>query len=315
MLTGIVFDIQRFALHDGPGIRTTVFLKGCPLHCTWCHNPESKAFESQLSFNYEQCVSCLETGHQCPFGVHKDSESDEGNDPFNATLKKLYGLRHHRSHTAQSTAVCECPNGAVKVIGTAVDPDDVIETVLKDRSYYEHSDGGLTISGGEPMAQFAFTLSLARKAKENGLHVCLDTTGHASADKYLEILPYVDVFLYDYKTTDPTTHRRLTGVRNEIIKNNLDLLYQHGASIILRCPIIAGVNDDASHLQGIADLSAKHPKLSGIEVMAYHDLGNHKALRVGSVPQLLDCKTTDPELSNSWIRRLHDMGCLSAKLG
>ncbi|HWI64666.1 MAG TPA: glycyl-radical enzyme activating protein, partial [Symbiobacteriaceae bacterium] len=166
MPSGIVFDIQRFALHDGPGIRTTVFLKGCPLRCAWCHNPESQVGRPQYSFEYAKCARCLSEGHVCPSGVTLSDGS----------------IVHDRLRIDPATFDL-CPHDAARVIGREMAAEAVLAEVVKDAAYYRRSGGGLTISGGEPMAQFDFCLALARGARERGLHVCLDTSGHAPTER------------------------------------------------------------------------------------------------------------------------------------
>ncbi|KAB2844878.1 MAG: glycyl-radical enzyme activating protein, partial [Melioribacteraceae bacterium] len=178
---GLVFDIQRFSLHDGPGIRTTIFLKGCPLDCAWCHNPESKSFKRQLSYNENLCTSCMECSKVCENNVHSFVNGKHIVD-FDAC--ELCGK-----------CVDVCPSGALQIIGKEYSADEIISLVLKDKKYFENSNGGVTISGGEPLAQFKFTKNLLVKAKKEGLHTAVETCGFAKEQQYLEILPYVDLFL------------------------------------------------------------------------------------------------------------------------
>jgi pyruvate formate lyase activating enzyme len=214
-ISGIVFDIQRAALHDGPGLRTTVFLKGCPLHCAWCHNPESQKLAPQ--------------------------QGSSG-----------------------------------KVYGKEMTVAEVMQIVLADRDYYDGSSGGLTISGGEPTVQFAFCLALLRAAKAAGISTCLDTCGHLPTERLAELLPYVDLFHYDYKLAEPADHRAHTGVDNTLILKNLAFLRARGARIILRCPIIPGVNDTPAHTAAIAALNAAGPAFEAIERLPYHTIGHAK---------------------------------------
>jgi glycyl-radical enzyme activating protein len=295
---GIVFDLQRFALHDGPGIRTTVFLKGCPLRCVWCHNPESQLAKPQHSFDYNLCRRCLGEGHACPNGVSLEGEQ----------------VMHDRLLIKPDT-FGDCPYDAVQTMGRSVSVEQVMAEVAGDLAYYRRSGGGLTISGGEPMAQFPFALALARAAHEAGIHVCLDTCGQAPQERYAEILPYVNLFLYDYKATDSAEHKRLTGVGNDLILGNLAFLLEQGAQVVLRCPLVPGVNDGDAHLAGIAALAARHPELAGVEIMAYHDFGAHKAVRVGQQPGLTGLATASEEQKGRWLERLRELGCDRAVLG
>lgn len=295
---GIVFDIQRFALHDGPGIRTTVFLKGCPLRCVWCHNPESQLAKPQYSFDYNLCRRCLGEGHVCPNGVTITGDQ----------------IAHDRLRIDPAT-FGDCPYEAVRTMGQEMTTDQVMAEVEGDLAYYRRSGGGLTISGGEPMTQFPFALALARAAHERSIHVCLDTCGQAPQAQYEAILPYVDLFLYDYKATDAAEHRRLTGRSNDLILANLEFLLAQGAQVLLRCPLVPGVNDSDGHLAGIAALAGRYPGLQGVEIMAYHDFGSHKALRVGQQPGLTGISTADEEQKAAWLERLRHLGCDRARIG
>lgn len=266
-MKGLTFDIHRFSLNDGPGIRTTIFLKGCYLKCEWCHNPESQSFKPQLSFNPEKCLNCFECVKVCP---------------NNAQIIK--DNKHYVDwHLCDGAGECVkvCPSGALKTIGTNMEVDHIISEVMKDKKYYDKTGGGITISGGEPMAQFEFTKELLIKARKNGLHTVLDTCGYGEQNHYNEILNYVDIFLFDYKFTNEELHKDYTGVSNKEILANLDFLYNNGASIILRCPLIPGINDNDGHLNGIKNIIGKYPRLKSIEIMPYHNMGKDKASRVG----------------------------------
>lgn len=251
---GIVFDLQRGALHDGPGIRTVVFLKGCPLRCLWCHNPESISPEIQ---------------------------------PDLKTPGKFFGRE-------MSAA-------------------DVMATVEKDRPFFEASGGGMTLSGGEPMFQFDFTAALLSAARERGISTCLDTCGYAPAERYRSILPLTDWFLYDFKATGAADHERWTGVSSDLILKNLRMLDQNGARIILRCPLIAGLNDTDEHLQAIAALAREMPRLT-VEILPYHNMGRDKWARSGRTDPLPAMKTASLEQKEIWRRRLAEAGCPAERL-
>ncbi len=297
----MVLDILRFSLHDGPGIRTTVFLKGCPLSCKWCHNPESQSYKPQLSFDSSKCTNCMECVVACP----TNSLSS-----VNEKLRVNFNLCN-----ACGDCVDACPRDAFKIYGKLWTVNDVISIVLKDHAYYKKSGGGLTVSGGEPMAQFEFTLELLEAAKTHNVHTCIETCGHAPTDRFAQLLNYVDLFLFDYKETDPDEHKLMTGVSNRLILENLNFLYNEKANIILRCPIIPGVNDTKSHLSGIHALTEKYPNLTAIEVLPYHSMGKGKAERIGLNFELSDIATTAPEQASQWLSKLKEYGCEEVRLG
>jgi glycyl-radical enzyme activating protein len=299
--SGMVFDIQRTSLHDGPGIRTAVFLKGCPLRCAWCHNPESQSKVLQISFRPESCAACGDCANTCQHGAH---QIVDGIHLYDRSLCKQCG-----------ECVETCLYEALKLAGKEMAVNEVMAIVLRDRLFYEQSGGGLTISGGEPMLQPEFTYELLKAAKAEGLHTCLDTCGWTSQRAYKQVLPFVDLFLFDYKATDPEAHKRWTGVSNELILSNLDYLMQAGTRVRLRCPLVPGVNATPEHLAGIAALSRRHPDLDGIDLMAYHNVGNSKYERYGLENPLPSMQTSEDSTKQAWIETLHNMGCEKAALG
>ena len=300
-LTGMVFDIQRSSLHDGPGIRTAVFLKGCPLHCAWCHNPESQSKSREISFRPESCAVCGDCVATCQHGAHSIVD---GVHFFDRTLCELCG-----------DCVETCLYEALKLAGKDLTIDEVMTVVLRDQLFYEQSGGGLTISGGEPMLQPEFTLKLLLAAKAAGVHTCLDTCGWTSQRAYEQVLPFVDLFLFDYKATDPEAHKKWMGVSNELILSNLDFLVRRGASVRLRCPLVPGINAMPEHLAGIAALSKRYPDLDGIDLMPYHNVGNSKYERYGLNNSLPDLRTTEDSTRQAWLEELHALGCTKAALG
>lgn len=301
MDTGTIFDLQRTSLHDGPGIRTAVFLKGCPLRCQWCHNPESQSRGREISFRAEACVQCGECVNTCEHGAH--SISQDAVHIYDRSICQKCG------QCAQA-----CLYDALKVTGKEVSIEEVMAEVRKDISFYQKSGGGLTITGGEPMLQLEFTLELLKAAKTENIHTCIETCGWASQRAYKSVLPYVDLFLFDYKATDPETHRRLMGVSNKLILANLEFLYERGANIQLRCPLIAGVNDTPDHLAGIAAIDQRFPNLKGIDLLPYHNIGNSKYERYGLINPLPGLKTTDKDVKQAWLSMMRSLGCEKACL-
>ena len=300
-LNGMIFDIQRSSLHDGPGIRIAVFLKGCPLRCVWCHNPESQSKTLDISYRAESCALCGTCTNTCKRGAHRNID---GVHVYDRSLCDQCG-----------ECVDTCLYEVLQLAGRVVTVEAVMAVVRSDRLFYEQSGGGLTITGGEPMLQAEFTLELLQAARAEGLHTCLDTSGWASQRAFEQVLPFVDLFLFDYKATDPVTHKKLTGVSNELILSNLDFLARQATSIRLRCPLIPGVNDSPEHLDGIARLRRSYPSLVGIDLMAYHNVGNSKYERYGLENPLPDLKTTDEPTKQAWLETLHSMGCEKATLG
>lgn len=288
---GRIFDIQFFCVHDGPGIRTTVFFKGCPLRCMWCHNPEGISREIHLSYSETKCIGCGACAAVCR--VHEFS-----------------GGRHiiHRSNcTLNGRCVAVCPTGALSLVGRDVTAGEVIAEVLRDKMYYGPSGGGMTLSGGEPAVQPEFMLALAMLAKAEGLNVAIETSGYAPFRVYEPVLPYVDTFLYDIKETDPELHMRYTGVSPRLPLENLRKLYDAGASILLRCPIIPGLNDRDDHFRTIASLTKEMPDLLGAELLPYHKLAASKSGRMGLAAQD-EFEQPSPEDKDEWNRKLRSFG-------
>lgn len=282
---GLVFGIQHFSIHDGEGVRSNVFLKGCPLSCLWCHNPEGITKNVGIQYIKNKCRNC----GKCGF-IFRD-------------MSKL----HEKSAEQIRGYVKLCPYGALEQIGNWMSAQEVVEEVLEDLHFFQESHGGITLSGGEPMFQWEFALEILKESKAAGLPTAMETSGFAPLEAYLNVLPYVDEFLWDYKETDHEKHWEFTGVGNEQILGNLDALYAKGAKIILRCPIIPGLNDTEEHFQGIAARSQKMSRLLGVELMPYHKFGVAKARRIGKTEQK-EYEVRTKEQKKQWERKIRDLG-------
>lgn len=263
---GIIFNIQRYCLHDGDGIRTNVFFKGCPLRCIWCHNPEGLTADISVSFNSEKCTLCGRCLADCAGREIKDGR-----------------LVLDRSKcTACNKCVDNCLTFANELLGKSVTAQEVIDEVLRDKIYYKTSGGGMTLSGGEPSSQPSFALELIRKAAEHGISTCIETCGIGSRDFYQKAFDLSCTFLFDLKCMDPERHRELTGADNDRIISNLEYLFELGADIVIRIPLIPGINDTEDDISALCDFLIKHKgKYRYAEIMPYHTFGISKAKRIG----------------------------------
>lgn len=247
-MSGILFDIQRFCTKDGPGIRTTVFFKGCPLRCLWCHNPESQR-------------SCIEE-------------------------------------------MCRAKEEGAELCGKEYTLAEVLEILEKDRLFYENSQGGITLSGGEPLFQGDFALALMKAIKEQGFHLALETCGMAEEGLIHQTAEWVDLYLYDFKESDPVRHKEYTGAENQKILQNLALLDQLGKAVILRCPIIPGYNDREEHFAAIAALAERFSSIRKVQVEPYHSFGADKYRRLGRNYALDGVKNPEKGRIDGWIQEI-----------
>jgi len=255
VLYGRVFNIQRFSLQDGPGLRTTVFLKGCPLSCAWCHNPEGQALECEVITVETRCIHCGTCKSVCP----------------SPELCMRCG-----------TCARACPTGARQLIGRDVTSNDLVTEVLRDRPFFDESGGGVTFSGGEPLLQAPFLMECLARLKADGIHLVLDTCGFAHRDSLLKAALLADLVLFDLKLIDSDRHAAATGKRNERIVENLAALGQARVPIWIRVPVIPGINDDDANLDATAELAAGTPGVCRVDLLPYHTTGVSKFARLGT---------------------------------
>ncbi len=275
VVSGLVTNIQRYSLHDGPGIRTTVFLKGCPLDCWWCHNPEGLAPERELVTVESRCLQCGECVKACPEGI-----AVPGTSPDRAVCVRC------------GACVRACPTGARQFAGVAMTVADVLFEIDKDRIFHDDSSGGVTFSGGEPLLQFEFLLALLQGCRQAGVHTAVDTCGFVKESQLSQVAALADLILFDLKILDEARHRKFTGVSNASILENLRQVSSRHPKVWLRVPIIPGVNDAPAELEAIARFAASLSGIRQVSLLPYHRTGIQKFQRLGRDYRLPD--TTPP---------------------
>lgn len=269
MTTGIVFNIARYAVNDGPGIRTTVFLKGCPLHCLWCHNPESIYPRPEVAIRADRCIQCGACFEVCEHGA----------------IERVDGAFVTARERCMRCGRCvdACCSGARELIGREMTSEDVLAEVGRDTVFYDASGGGVTFSGGEPLLQHEFLLSLLVGCRDRAIHTAVDTSGYAAPAVLAAVAETTDLFLYDLKLLDDERHRHFTGVSNRLILENLRRLVAWGKRVVVRVPLIPGVNDDEANVGGIGSFVASVGGVSEVHVLPYHEAGMVKYERLGKI--------------------------------
>ncbi len=266
-LRGMVTHVQRMSLHDGPGMRTTIFFKGCNLRCKWCHNPETFSLNQELGWIRNKCIRCGVCLEKCPSGALSVQDDEIA--------------RNRNVCIGCHTCVEECYAGAHHLIGKTYSTEDLCNIAEEDRGFFENSGGGVTVSGGEPTVQYSFLKELLKALHEKDFHVALQTNLKASWDKYEELLPYVDYFMCDLKVLDKEAHRYWTGTDNELILANMVRLDASGKRYCVRTPVVPGVNDRKEQLRQMSDFVSKLKHAEKYELIPFHPLASYKYKDLG----------------------------------
>jgi pyruvate formate lyase activating enzyme len=298
-LRGIVFEIERYALHDGPGIRTLVFLKGCPLECRWCSNPESQENRPRLQYYSEKCIACRQCIEVCPHGALGWLDRVEID---------------HAACRRCGTCAHVCPTEALVLIGRSMGVEEVVREVLKDEHFYRNSGGGVTFSGGEPLMQLEFLLECLRRCRGQGLHTAVETCGHAPWEALEAVARETDLFLFDLKHTDADVHTRLTAVSNALLLENFERLARQGCGLVARVPVIPGLNDGDENLDSLIKLLIRTAPHAPVNLLPYHRLGRSKYRRLGIPYGLEELEPPSPERMEAVRRLFADRG-LSVTVG
>lgn len=290
-MNALIMDIKRFAVHDGDGIRTTIFFKGCPLRCVWCHNPEGLYGRTQLSYIGSKCVGC----GSCVTGLCTANSMQNGIHVFDRTKCKLCGR-------------CEtiCPSGCFRIYGKSYNVEELVDIAMEDKDFYDCSGGGVTLSGGECLMQPDFCAELLKVCKERGLHTAVDTCGFVPREAIDKVLPFTDIFLYDLKAIDEDVHIRCTGQSNKLILENLEYLSELGKDIEIRIPYVPAYNSDQIHKMG--QFLSGLPAVKGVRVLAYHNLSESKYASLGMECHMPQCDPPDKQSMEAAAAVLKDYG-------
>lgn len=277
---GMIFNIQKFSLNDGPGIRTVVFFKGCPLKCTWCANPESQEPRLQVLWDRQKCIGCHTCVKSCPTLAVEDKETGI--------------IIDHRRCSGSGICIEKCPAHALKAEGERKSVDEIVRIVMQDEPFYEESGGGVTLSGGEATMQPEFAVALLKTLKERGIHTAIETTGFASPAVFERIIAYVDLLLFDIKHWDEEKHKEKTGVSNLPILQNMRYAIDHSKNVLPRLPVIPGYNDSIEDVQGfvrrLKEVGAKR-----VQLLPFHQFGENKYHMLGKEYAFTNVKALHPE--------------------
>ena len=299
-----ITNIQKFSIHDGDGIRTTVFFKGCPLKCEWCHNPETQRFEKEMQVDREKCTGCGTCASVCPNGAVRMTEDHRPSwDPKACTF----------------CGKCEnfCPAGVREIVGREYTVKELTKELMKDQMFYEESGGGVTFSGGEVMSMdMDFILAMAKELKRQDVTLTIDTCGYVPYERFEKILPYVNTFLYDVKVMDPELHKKYMGTDNKLILENLIRLSQDGARIYIRIPTIKEVNGNEQNMkETIAFLKEHDIHPAGVNLLPYHDTGSGKYAKLGMEYKGTDLHAPDKEEMEAFAALFVNAGFTNTKIG
>jgi len=294
-VSGWIFNIQRFSLHDGPGIRTTIFLKGCPLSCVWCHNPEGEDCHPQTRLTLSLCAHCMRCVTACEQGCHVVTAADHAINPDNC------------SRCGRCVGACDF--GAIEMVGSQMSDEDIMAVARRDAPFYNQSGGGITLSGGEPLMQFAFSQSILQMAKSESINTAIETSAFCSWDRLAALKPVVDLFLVDLKHTNDNRHRKLTGASNVQILENIQRMARETWPMRLRIPWIPGQNISAEFLDALEELLSALPLAPPVELMLYHRFGSDKRAAIGMAPSMPDdIPAATREDASGWVARLSAAG-------
>lgn len=297
-----IINIQKYSIHDGDGIRTTVFFKGCPLSCLWCHNPESQSYGKELMFSKEKCQGCLSCENICSQKAVSVIDGKAVTDRENCTLCQ--------------GCIDFCVNNAREIVGKQYTVNELFKELFKDSMFYEESGGGVTLSGGEVMSQdIEYVVSLLKKLKLRGINTAVDTCGYAPYENFRKVLPFTDMFLYDVKLIDEALHEKYTGKSNKLILENLKRLSDDGAVINIRIPIVEGVNADDAAINDIVCFLKDNIKVYRVNLLPYHNTGSHKYEKLDQKYSLSSLKAPSKEHMEEIKLKFEHSGFNNVKIG